>query len=234
MYTERKVNGEWVLAEPSTRQLSSFSGDHYYISVPYQFQIYTGRNYQLFGVLAGVRQCSDQKFERKGFPEDASPIVRGIYEQWGGDAHTPSYLTLKELKSIDWEKECVPESYWVTERQLKQFEFVLKVKENECNGTFKSKIKCSEYDDEVYNANDYDLYSIIQNPWQSRLIETYQDKYGEKYGWSDIPEPQIRIEAATPIRIALNSFYNDVISKLNMWEPQTDPEDIRIVFWFDN
>lgn len=56
------------------------------------------RNYALFALLAGVRGEFDFSFGERGFPEDASPPVRKEYETWASDAHTPSYLTLRELK----------------------------------------------------------------------------------------------------------------------------------------
>lgn len=233
MYTERRVNGKWVHADPSVRSFSESNESRINIHVPYQHQIYKGRNYLLFGVLAGVRTSECQKFEPKGFPEDASLIVREMYDQYGSDAHTPSYLTLKELESIDWNKECVPQTYNVTERQLKELEFVLRVYEGESKGGFKSKVKCGQYDKEMYNANVYDIYNIIKTPWTSRVSAHYFPEYGKKYGKAS-REKLVEIEAATPIEYILEGFNRNVIFKLETWEPHTDPENIRIVFWFDN
>lgn len=69
-------------------------------------RFYSGRNYTLFGVLANVRwrPKSGSISEVKGFPKDASDIVKDEYKSWGGDAHSASYLTLKELLHVDWTK----------------------------------------------------------------------------------------------------------------------------------
>ena len=62
--------------------------------------LYIGRNYLLFGYLAGVRSNVDPKFPPRGFPTDASAKVQANYKKWAGDAHTASYLTLEELIEI--------------------------------------------------------------------------------------------------------------------------------------
>ena len=64
------------------------------------------RSYGTFGFLADVRNYSDIPpiAERRGFPADASSGVRGSYEGWGGDAHSPSWLTLDELSSFDYDQ----------------------------------------------------------------------------------------------------------------------------------
>jgi hypothetical protein len=56
------------------------------------------RSYTLFGLLANVRRPVEDHFEPRGFPEDASLDVLAEFERWDVDAHTPSYLTLEELK----------------------------------------------------------------------------------------------------------------------------------------
>ncbi len=56
-------------------------------------------DYWLFGLLAGVCCEWDWSFEAKGFPEDASKEVNSVYQHWGSDAHTPSWLTRAELKA---------------------------------------------------------------------------------------------------------------------------------------
>ena len=61
---------------------------------------FTDRSYIRFSILAGVR--NDYKLkpisEPRGFPEDASKETKEFYNEWLGDAHSASWLTLKELK----------------------------------------------------------------------------------------------------------------------------------------
>lgn len=68
---------------------------------------YSGRNYNLFSALAGVRSycfigeppCISKP---KGLPEDCSIEVMRECNRWSSDAHSKSYLTLKEIKDFDW------------------------------------------------------------------------------------------------------------------------------------
>jgi hypothetical protein len=55
----------------------------------------SGRDYNLFGKLAGVRSAGPQP---KGFPNDASDIVLKASEIWGGDAHSHSFSSLAEFR----------------------------------------------------------------------------------------------------------------------------------------
>jgi hypothetical protein len=91
-YKEKLVDGKWVTAD----QWVDAYGDG--ADVPYK-QRYTGRNYDLFGLLSkGVRRCFDYSFEPRGIPADACPEVAAIIARWDCDGHSHNYLTLAELK----------------------------------------------------------------------------------------------------------------------------------------
>jgi len=97
IYTEKKVNGKWINIDPLKFGYQTDNFDERIVS-----QTYHGRNYELFGFLAQVRSLQENGFEAKGFPSDASKQVKDSFKEWGCDAHTPSYLTLKELrKNLD-------------------------------------------------------------------------------------------------------------------------------------
>ena len=66
-----------------------------------------GRDYEMFAVLANVRNYDNLPFisEPKGKPEDCSDGFKGLLEYWGSDAHSTSWLTLKELKEFDVDQE---------------------------------------------------------------------------------------------------------------------------------
>ena len=60
--------------------------------------IYSGRNYELFGILADVRGVGNPVIsEPKGLPEDVSDVVKNESDRWGSDGHSHSYLTLREM-----------------------------------------------------------------------------------------------------------------------------------------
>lgn len=59
------------------------------------------RGYYFFGILAGVRDDDINPIAPpRGTPDDASYEFTQEYEGWDTDAHTPSWVTFKELR--DW------------------------------------------------------------------------------------------------------------------------------------
>jgi len=99
---EQDVTDVW---ESADEWITEHDGDNTYTYVDYAASFYNGRNYQLFGVLAGVRHRPNDDYpfiEPRGIPDDVTKAVLDCYDEWGVDAHTPSYLTLSELKEIDW------------------------------------------------------------------------------------------------------------------------------------
>ena len=66
----------------------------------WKVSLYNGRSYFLFGLLAGVRNYSVEPIRQpRGIPDDVSESIKEYYNNWGDDAHTPSWYTLYELKS---------------------------------------------------------------------------------------------------------------------------------------
>lgn len=62
------------------------------------------RYYALFAVLAGVRSGSDSPepiSDPKGCPPDASSEFEAWLDSWDTDAHSTSWLTLKEMKTAE-------------------------------------------------------------------------------------------------------------------------------------
>lgn len=58
------------------------------------------RDYEFFGLIAGVRRQTVDSMTPKGIPEDVSSDIKTLFLGWDSDAHTPSYLTLDELYKI--------------------------------------------------------------------------------------------------------------------------------------
>lgn len=86
-------------------------------------EAYWSRNYYLFSILADVRNSGDVDpiCEPRGVPDDASSGYSYMVDRWRGDAHSHSYFTLEELKSVDWnqyDKEYLQEFFKVVD-QLK-------------------------------------------------------------------------------------------------------------------
>lgn len=74
----------------------------------YDIEPFSNRQYSIFAWLANVRNYSGliPISEPMGFPEDASPQVAADYNAWGCDAHTPSWLSVKELLNFNYDAPC--------------------------------------------------------------------------------------------------------------------------------
>lgn len=60
----------------------------------------TGRNYELFGRIAGVRGSCRRSLYPKGLPKNISDMIKRAAEFWNGDGHSHSYLSLSTFKKI--------------------------------------------------------------------------------------------------------------------------------------
>lgn len=99
---QKSVNSKmtWVNSDHFKRnryynEESAKEGEKEWTLIP----IYDDRNYELFSILADVRNYSDNIpiSQPKGIPDDCSEITRKEIDYWEGDGHSHSYLTLREL-----------------------------------------------------------------------------------------------------------------------------------------
>lgn len=106
LYVERLENGKWIFCD-------TWETEDGYTSVPYEKQFYNGRNYNLFAILADVRNGRGFAgvetgtgfhpiHDLRGIPENASPEVQAVADQWDTDGHSRSWATVEELMAFDW------------------------------------------------------------------------------------------------------------------------------------
>lgn len=99
---EVKKDGQWVSVDKWTTVPPNDDEDGY-TTVDYDDRFYSGRNYVLFGVLAGVRVNDvPQIAPLRGLPLCTSPEVTKYFKGWGNDIHSLSVLSLRELLAYDW------------------------------------------------------------------------------------------------------------------------------------
>lgn len=78
-------------------------------------EVYEGRSYDLFAILANVRNgrgfagCKTgdgfvPMTDDRGIPEDVSDEGREYLGRYGGDGHSHTYMTLAEILTYDWEQ----------------------------------------------------------------------------------------------------------------------------------
>ena len=202
-FVETKQNdGTWKSADTWV----SDDWDPGRMKIPYDEHFYQDRNYNLFAILANVRNYSDFNpiSEPRGLPEDASPDVKAQSDVWDMDGHSHSYLTVTELKAYDWDQQ--------TQHQgivnLEEFKVYLqKGKPNSWgDGVFGPNVVIVEREEGV---------SFISDP--SKIPK---DK-----------EVYINVDWTESYRDSAGEFLTKTLPKL---EVLGDPENVRIVFWFDN
>lgn len=76
---------------------------------------YSGRNYMLFGVLAGVRSMEYDPIDYpRGLPSGCPQELRDYIDSWENDAHDVSWYSLAELNKAVKDKKKYPKYYtWV-------------------------------------------------------------------------------------------------------------------------
>jgi len=117
----RQEDGSWKTAD--TWELSEYNEPGDPLSVDYKKAFYSGRGYDLFSILADVRNGrgfagikTGEGFNPisvpRGVPKDACEQYRAVVERWDCDGHSHSHLTLAELLTYDWTQQTTHQG-WV-------------------------------------------------------------------------------------------------------------------------
>ncbi len=175
------------------------------------------RNYCFFAILADVRNgrgfagiSTGDGFnpisEPRGLPENVSMRIKQKSDHWGIDGHSHSYFTLKELLEYDWEQETIHRGM-IDEREY-------------------SRMLSTNSNSPMYWAGMYrDDTKTISN---SEMIDLINGKFPRESGKDYVTE----FEWGETYREAVGADYlEELCTELAQYGK---PEDIRIVFWFDN
>jgi hypothetical protein len=93
MYMEwRQGDGPWQIAPCHPKEEENQDDD---VRDRWSDFVAAGRNYNVFGALAGVRRDGPSP---KGLPDDVSPEVHSEVDSWNDDGHSHSWCTLEELE----------------------------------------------------------------------------------------------------------------------------------------
>jgi len=212
LFVERREGDKWVAVAGPNPWYTEGSGEPKEILGDW---LWYGRDYDVFAILANVRNgygfagCdTGDGFipidMPRGLPEDVSPEVRAEAEAWGLDGHSHSWITLRELLEYDWSRKTKHRGV-VDESGFK--EFLEKGKPRSWCGGISGK-------NVVFVTND-EMKMIVEG----RMAREENKKYVTKVEWEET------------YRETVGYFLDEVIPKLkNLGEP----DDVRIVFWFDN
>ena len=208
LYTEKKINGFWNLWHKSHLNKAIH---HTYVEDYYR---YTGRNYDLFAILANVRNgvgfagiVTGGGFnpicQPRGLPKDVGYEVQELSEKWDDDGHSHSWLTLRELLEYDWDSQSTTKRGVVSEITYKKWDHKGYPSEY-CGASYGKGIETlSEEEYLKLNQKDTDVTYMIEVEWDV----TY--------------------------RQAANQFLKEFIPRLQELA-EGDLDSVRIVFWFDN
>jgi len=178
--------------------------------------LHIGRNYDLFAILASVR--NDRRFagiktseglrpieKPRGLPLDVTLEVKEESDRWDIDGHSHSYMLLSELLTYDYDGQSTTQ-YGVVGKEgyqeWKEKGYPSSYSDAVSGGMVRN-ISNAEMDDIIAGKTELDknLSHYTQVQWQ----ETYREAVGES--WFRMLEE---------------------LAKLG------SPDNVRLVFWFDN
>jgi len=180
---------------------------------------HVGRNYDLFAILANVRNGygfagvpTSGGFTPidmpRGLPEDVTPEVKQESDDWGVDGHSHSWLTLAELLACDYDGQTVHQYGVVGPDQYQRWKDYGKP-ESWSAGVLGSMVK---------NVDHFTMDQVIAH--QGRLLD---DPEGTAY--------YTRVEWDETYRDAVGERW---FATLDALKELGEPENVRLVFWFDN
>ena len=231
---KRNSEGKWESADAWTIQKDTTTERGVRKFVQYTEALCHSRNYNLFAILANVRNgvgfadCDTgdgfQPIDRpRGLPEDVSIDVREMSDSWGSDGHSHSYLTVDELLKYDWTQVTQERGYvtgpiyWKWQQNLSY----QTTPDAWCGGVGGGTITREDMDSRITNLiSTAELGNTSLSYWdKAKLIE---EKLGSVYC-------QVSWEISYA-RCCVEFWWSTMPKLLQLGSP----EDVRIVFWFDN
>lgn len=207
-YVEKKEGNHWNALKGKNRFFGKWEDEEEFTISNW---IYDGRNYELFALLAGVRNTYKVTpiSKPKGVPNDLSNSIMKDYEEWGVDAHSASYYTFEELLNFDGKNKYIEVEGFVGEKGYK---------------TFKEK---GEPDSYCGNVHGPDVEKVL-NCEMERVIKN-------KYPW----EQKTMFYTALKWKVLYSEILEYLLKNIEKYiaEQHIEKEDYknyRMVFWFDN
>lgn len=220
-YAERKnKDGKWEIVGNKEK------GEDGWVNIDYE--PYVNRNYNLFAILANVRNgtafagCKTGEgfnpiSNPKGVPSDASEEYASLSEQWDSNGHSHSYFTLRELLDYDWTQTTQLQG-WVNMIAWEKFSLYDKkdFPQNYCGMISGNSI-------EYISEEEADkLFEGLSRKERIEVAKLHTNKYA-------LAKWTVKYSQC------VDSFLSDTITELLKLAGGTKGIDnIRIVFFFDN
>lgn len=218
-YIETKENGQWKYFDWRKEYQNGEYEDgspSYDYSKMFDNPLYIHRNYDLFAILANVRNgrgfagvLTGTGFKPislpRDLPEDVTAEVKRESDTWGCDGHSHSWLLIKELLSYDWEGQTTTQYGVVGEEEYRQF---------------KQSGKPESWAEDTWGHHVVKVSNAEMDQILSGQLEREPDKsYHTAVQWQE------------PYKQAVGKYWFNTLDEL---AKLGKPEDVRLVFWFDN
>jgi hypothetical protein len=216
VFVEEYKDAKWNHIEPGEYDWSLGWEENYGLPEWY----YHGRNYNLFSVLADVRNgegfagCDTgdritPMADPRGLPGDVSECVKSEHAEWDCDAHSASWFTVAELLAYNWDTAIV-------KRGIVSLGHYKWMKES---GTDRPRHWCG-------GISGGGISHITQEAADTMLDTVVacenDDMRDRKY---------LKVEWRQSIASACGTFVTKVLPALRSLG---DTDRVRVVFWFDN
>lgn len=244
LFVEKREDGVWRPSDKLVRRNEDDKDDPdgAIAYEDYKALFYSGRNYDLFAMLASVRNgygfagvITGAGFtpiaQPKGLPSDVSPEIEEMSDDWGVDGHSHSHLTLRELLDYDWTQRTQQQG-WVEFREWLKWSRWARGEgrgpEIYCGGVSGRDVKL--IDEAQMDALVAELRAIENGTVPHASVQekraAFMKQHESTYALAQWEEPYYR---------AAGSFMTETIPRLLKLAGGTAGlDDVRIVFWFDN
>lgn len=226
LYVEKKQDGKFVSADKWTKDEDSEDSER--MSVDYDSRFWSGRSYNLFSILANVRNGvgfagvpTGRGFVPiampRGLPGDACEEILKESERWREDGHSHSYLTVTELLAYDW-TQTTNLCGWVSGPEFWKWN--------------RYKRSQGESPEGYYGDVSGGSTKKVTEAEMIELLRPYTDhwKDGDKVK-EVLKNTYCHCTWEMPYYRCARDFLSETIPKLLRLGAQ---DDVRIVFWFDN
>lgn len=228
LYVEKRVDGRWIPADEWYEEEEDVYDDageetgrkRMRPVIDWTARFYTGRNYSLFAILANVRNgrgfagCDigdgfNVISEPRGLPEDVCDQIKAESDNWGCDGHSHSWLTVCELLDFDWD-------------QISLRRGVVERDQAIAAGVDADQLKDTWLEEGEANDGPKNLAFDIDHPPESFSVAVFGPNTGNRY---------VNVQWKESYRDCCPDFLQKTLPRL---QALGKPENVRIVFFFDN
>lgn len=218
-YIEVKENEEWKHYDWRNQFIDGKYSDgspSYDYSKMMDYPLYIGRNYDLFAILANVRNgrgfagiLTGTGFKPidmpRGLPQDVCKEVQEISDGWDVDGHSHSWLLLKELIEYDYDNQFTTQYAVVNKKEYQTF------KQNGKPDYYSGDVSGSR----VIKVSNAEMEQIISG----QLGQEEGKEYYTQITWNE------------SYKESVGNHWFEVLKEM---KKLGSPENVRLVFFFDN